>query len=225
MPGAPNPQEAQRQSPDGYSYDPTQSTYVPIVGSAPDRLAQRARSQGMQDTLFGKLNTAIDGINGGGSATSGSPAPSMITMDGGGGPAGNAVNAAADAANSTAFAKAKSQAGLTARSAVDTLRGEMSSRGIAGSGTEGRGLVDKLSAATDSIGNENNAEMQQRVGIAGHQQDLGEQASEANLAAGVTQRGQDVQAEAARAQIAAQRQQSLLAMLSSLSAAPAGMAY
>lgn len=210
-----NTANLQKSAPPGYTYDVTKSKFVPVVGSAQNALETQQRGVEQQGTLFGKLSSAIDGLGGSNSSpTSGSPTPSMISLDGASASNG-AIDTAADQANSAAFASAKSKAGAMARSSIDALHGEMASRGIAGSGTEGRGLVTRLAAATNPLADENNAELSGKLDIARHNQDLGAQAGQANLSAQVTQRGQDLQAEEARAQIANQRQQSLLALLNS----------
>lgn len=74
-----------KAAPAGYQYDQIQGSYVPVVGSATDRLAQRDRTQGMQNTIFGQeqkgfdsslgalggLNGALGGPGGGGGGVGG----------------------------------------------------------------------------------------------------------------------------------------------------------
>src|SRR5262252_5237682 len=48
-------------APPGYQYDAVQMKYVPIVGSATDALAQRTRTQGIEDTLLGTTGAAVTG--------------------------------------------------------------------------------------------------------------------------------------------------------------------
>lgn len=133
----------------------------------------------------------------------------------------NQAGAAAAAAQNAAMGQAKAQAGSLGKSAVDTLRAQLAERGILGGGTEARGLVDRLAAATNPLSDLNVAGLRENVGIATHNFDTANQNALANYSGDINQRGQDISLQenqednAARQQ--AQKQQLILQALSGLS--------
>jgi hypothetical protein len=117
------------------------------------------------------------------------------------------------ASQNASFAAAKAKAGAMGRSALGSLRAELAERGILGSGVEGRGLVDRLAAATNPLSDINVAQLDENVKIGQHNQDLGADAAKAQFAGNIAQRGQDVsaaEAEANRKQQAQAQQYALL---------------
>lgn len=101
--------------------------------------------------------------------------------------------AQADAARQASFARAKDQAANIARSALTGLSGAMASRGISGSGIELGGMGDILGGAADQLGDVNREQLIQDLAQQQHVSDV-------RYGGGITQRGQDLQAEAARRQ-------------------------
>jgi hypothetical protein len=106
-----------------------------------------------------------------------------------------AISTAADAAHQAAFGQAKAQAGSLARSSLQGLRGELSERGILGSGVEGRGIADRLAMATNPLSDANTAALRENVGITQHNQDLASNAANIGFQGAITQRGQDLEAQ------------------------------
>ena len=90
-----------------------------------------------------------------------------------------------DEAQAAAFARAKDQQGLVARSALTGLSGAMAGRGTVGSGVEGRGQQAIVNAGQQQLGD---VIRQQAMTKA----DLAQQTAEANYSGGITQRGQDL---------------------------------
>lgn len=224
-----------KSAPAGYQYDAVSMGYRPIVGSPTDMLAQRQRTQGMQDTRFAQgtqaFNTTEQALQGllnnpyGGSASesfsagaggAGGTIPffgagSPYTPPGGSTFSYNAaspsfqpkvseVNApsiqpildAAGASQNASFGKAKAQAGSLGQSAVGGLRASLAERGLVGSGTEARGLTDRLAAATNPLSDLNTEALRENTGVAQHGSDQALQAALANFQGGIAQRGQDI---------------------------------
>jgi len=90
-----------------------------------------------------------------------------------------------------AFGRAKAQAGSLGRSSLDSLRGELAGRGILGSGTEIRGTVDRLAAATNPLADLNVAHLGQNFDAANRAADIANSRSLAEFQGGISQRGQD----------------------------------
>ncbi len=218
--------------PPGYEWDSVQGRYVPSTQSATYAASQAQRRTSIQDignsqeqTLFNRLTNALDGLQRSSSTTSSgngtgmAATPSTVqypTVQMGD------ASGAAQSAQAAAFGAAKAKAGAMGRSAVDSLRAELADRGILGGGTEGRGLTDRLAAATNPLSDINVAGLHENVGIAEHNQDASQRAAETGFQGAITQRGQDIGANEAAAQLAQQRalqnQQMLSQMLSGLTA-------
>lgn len=96
------------------------------------------------------------------------------------------------AANSAAFATAKDQAAKTADASMTGLTAALQARGMGGAGYEAGEIGKTLSREANTIGEAGRAE-------AMHEADLKAEASKANLAAEVTQRGQDIGARESKA--------------------------
>lgn len=96
------------------------------------------------------------------------------------------------AANSAAFATAKDQAARTASASMTGLQQALSERGMGGAGYEAGQIGQTLSREANTIGEAGRAQAQ-------HEADLKARAAETNLAAEVTQRGQTMSAQQAKA--------------------------
>lgn len=116
------------------------------------------------------------------------------------------TSADASAAQSKAFALAKAQAGSEGQAAINGLAGQMAARGITGSGTQMRGIADRLAAATNPLAQTTAQQLQENVNMAQQNQQLAQQAAETAFQGGISQRGQDITAQTAQAQLAQQKQ-------------------
>lgn len=96
------------------------------------------------------------------------------------------------AAQNTAFGNAKAKAGSMGRAAMDSLRGDLADRGLLGGGTEARGLVDRLAAATNPLSDLNVAQQSENVNIIQHNQDLANSNTQHQFSGNIAQRGQDI---------------------------------
>lgn len=95
------------------------------------------------------------------------------------------------------FGKAKATAGSLGRSAVEGLRGEMSGRGIGGSGSEMRGVSDRLAAATNPLADLNVAHLGQDYAHAQNERNIAESRVSQQFQGDLTQRGQDLSTQQA----------------------------
>lgn len=165
-------------------------------------MADRARRQQQLDDMLKHLS---------GSYSSG-PGGTPVTPPTVGGPSapGYTDLAASNAAQNAAFGQLKAKSGALGRSALQGLRGELSGRGILGSGAEGRGLTDILAGATNPLSDLNTAALKENVGIGIHNQDLAQQTNLEKYRGSITQRGQDIGVQQAAADRAARQQQSIL---------------
>lgn len=111
------------------------------------------------------------------------------------------------AADTAGFGAAKARAGSLGRSALDSLKSEMAGRGIMGSGVEGRGIVDRLAAATNPLSDINTQQLHENVGIAQHNQDLANQGAQTQYQGAIAQRGQDLSGIQSSNALAVQQQQ------------------
>lgn len=157
--------------------------------------------------LQNSMNTSNINMTGGSGSGAPAPiAPPSFTPDA-------AIDTAATNAQNAAFGQAKSRAGALGRSSIESLRAEMAQRGIVGGGTEGRGLTDRLAAATNPLSDLNTQALHENVGIAEHNQDLRQQSTNTGYQGAITQRGQDISALANQQQLRAQQQSQSLAGL------------
>lgn len=98
----------------------------------------------------------------------------------------------ADEFQNAEFAKAKAQAGSLGRSAVTSLRDELAGRGIMGSGTEMRGIADRLAAATNPLSDINVAHLGQDYTASQRERDRAEQHVQTGYQGAIAQRNQDM---------------------------------
>lgn len=110
------------------------------------------------------------------------------------------------AAIASKFAAAKDTVGKTARAALDSLRGELGATGQLGGGAEATGVQNVINAGQAQLGDVSR-------GSAEEQAKLGTDVAEKNAELGVTERGQDVQAQEAQARLALENRQQLFSML------------
>ena len=99
----------------------------------------------------------------------------------------------ADAARAAAFARAKDQAGNIGRASLTGLQNAMAGRGISGSGIELGQMGEIVGGAGRELGEVNREQLIQDLAAAQHGADI-------QYTGGIEQRGQDIQAEAARRQ-------------------------
>ncbi len=98
-------------------------------------------------------------------------------------------------ASAAAFAGAKDRVGQTSRASLDALRGELGASGMLGGGAEGQLTRDVIQSGAGELG-------QVSRDLAGKEADLSADFAKTNYAGGITQRGQDVSAAHAQAQLA-----------------------
>lgn len=167
-------------APAGYTYDAVQRNYVPIVGSAADRLAQRTRFEGM---LFG---------GGGGGATV--PYPNAPTAREPNFTAPAATTAAqiptieapdTSAAQAAIFARAKDKVGAETSGSLASLRSALAGRGLLGGGAEVKGTSNILTGGQAQLGD---TTREQAVQEAQRQNDFAKLGYQGKI----EQRGQDI---------------------------------
>ena len=136
------------------------------------------------------------------------------------------------AANSAIYGRAKDVAGQTGRASIDTLRAVLGETGQLGGGAESQGVRDIVENAAGQVGDVN-----REMAIQGGRQAF--DVARTNQAAGITQRGQDIQAQEAQARLAqeqadimfkqqmarSQQQLDLLRMVLGQSGGSAGLMY
>jgi hypothetical protein len=199
-------QNLEKSAPPGYTYDSVQMKYVPMTKSAPYQNERTIKADTHADNSMNLRDSILAGLR---NYTGGSS--SMSSMSGGGGevapyqpqtysnpqvqyqsPSGPDVGAIAGQAEDAAMSKAKATAGALGRSSLESLRSGLAERGILGSGTEARGTVDRLAAATNPLSDINAASLKEQVGIAEHNKDLGFQEANTRYQGEIAQRGQDI---------------------------------
>ena len=223
------------QAPEGYGWDPTRGTYVPIQQTPAYQLKEKAKAdwlaeqerarlhwEGQQDRTTQQINqqqaqTALQSFAGGGGPRIDSSSSTYGGSSAGGSAAvyGGSSAPAPDpqAAQRAAFSAAKSRAGSLARSSLESLRGELAERGILGGGTEARGIADTIFQGTGPLSDLNVAQQGEELDIAKRERELGEQRTATQYQGGITMRGQDIEAQQANE---ARRLQAALAGLRSL---------
>lgn len=208
-----------KSAPPGYQYDRVQMRYVPILGSATDALAQRARQQGIIDQLLSGF-----GAGSGGSAAPVSypsaipsaPAPPMVLPSGGTMAERIPTVALPDdsAAQAANFARAKDQVGQETAGSVTALRSALAGRGLLGGGMEVKGTSNILGRGQGELGDTTRTNLTNeakriddfaKLGYQGAIEQRGQDittsegaanrslaAATTNYQGGVTQRGQDI---------------------------------
>jgi hypothetical protein len=150
-----------------------------------DQAKALARNQQLEDEqrIMGYVNSTGSGSGGSGGGTGGGSSTSGIPAD-------------ESAARAAAFARAKEQAGHTARASLNSLYDVMASTGRAGSGAEASLTGDIVSGAAGDI---NDFTRDQSITDTNRAADI----SDRNYAGDLTRRGQDMA-----------KQQTLLGLLS-----------
>lgn len=97
----------------------------------------------------------------------------------------------ASAFQNAEFGQKKAQAGAMGKSAVDSLVASLAGRGIANSGTLGRGIGDRLALAQQPLTDLNVAHLGQDYQNSQHERDLSENARQNEYSGNINQRGQD----------------------------------
>lgn len=194
----------------GYEYDPVTKQWVRSPTAQGTRQADYLKAviggiPGSGSSLPGGLG----GTGSGGGSLSGLYSASGVAPGAqvpGIGPIDNT------AANTAAFTQAKDQAGKIGRSSLESLRGLLGETGQLGGGAEASATRQLVQDAAGGLRNVRNEQA-----ITGSNQAL--DIAKTNQAAGITQRGQDINAQEAAArlaleqnQLAWQRYQSMLAM-------------
>lgn len=183
----------------GYLYNPEtggfQRTGAQKGTNAGEALKALQSSSGLN--LLGSFNA--DGSGAGGPGGPGGPVPHVGPAD-------------PTAANAAAFARAKDQAGETARGALTGLTSQLGAHGQLGSGAGARatgGIVNRAAQGSNEITRE-----QAIQGV-----DTNNRFAETNYQGDITQRGQDLAAQEAAAnrsaQLRAQQMQGLLSVINS----------
>ncbi len=197
----------------GQSYTMYSPSWYAAVDAEKMRQAQLAgQAQGTQTAAaMGPLNDILNKYSPGGSGPSGTSTTAVYdsfgpsgTGTGGGNPGapgspmarvGGLEPTDMTAANNASFATAKDKSGAVARSSLDSLRGELGATGMLGSGAEVQGTKDIISDAAGLQG-------QVVRDAAGKEADLRADAAKTKYAGDITQRGQDVAAQEAKARLA-----------------------
>lgn len=196
----------EQQAPEGYRYDPVQMQYVRTPASKGSDVAAflGAVTPGATSAMQG-----LAGAFGGGGGTAGvagaagtTPAGAGVPLTGGvgGGISGGSQIAKPSlpdfsASNAAAYATAKDQVGKTARSALTGLNDYLSSQGMLGSGAQVQGARDIIQSGEGQLGQVSRDLAQQNAAAAQNLAALG-------YTGGITQRGQDINAQEAQARLA-----------------------
>lgn len=195
-------------SPDWYAAQDADKIHQSTVAGQAGAAGTTAAINGTQGALSGLLGAlgAGGGTGGSTSAITGLPTggAGSVTAGGAGISGGGGVGAIApidtSAADSASFAAAKDQAGQTARSSVNSLRGLLGETGQLGGGAESaatRALVEQAAQGSNDVSR------QQAVTHSANALDL----AKTNQGAAITQRGQDIAAQEANASLAMQQAQ------------------
>jgi hypothetical protein len=197
-------------APPGYQYDRVAMKYVPIVGSATDALAQRARGQGIEDSLLGTFGASTGGAAGGATAgaSTGGGFPSVpydtgtlpnVSFPGNfgastgapGAPAGAALPTEriavpdTSAAMAAVFNRAKDQVGKTTTGSLTALRSALASRGLLGGGIEGKATANTITAGAGQLAD---TTREQAIQEGNRQNDF----AKLGYQGAIEQRGQDI---------------------------------
>lgn len=89
------------------------------------------------------------------------------------------------------FGLLKAKSGQLGRSAIDSLRSEMSGRGIGGSGTELRGVGDRIAASVDPLAQLNSTHLREDYANTQRERDIAESRVSQQFQGDITQRGQN----------------------------------
>lgn len=196
----------------GYMWDPVQRTYIKSPAALGGQLNTLATSalgvasgpllSGIAGGGLGPLSAAA-GIGGGSIGVGGAGTPGVVGAGTGGPVSGGAGIPGigpidTSAATSAAFGAAKDQSGQEANASLKSLQGLMGAEGLSGSGMEAEGEKGIVENALGEMGSASRANATTQANNA---LDL----AKTNQAAAITQRGQDIAAEEANAQLAEQQ--------------------
>lgn len=201
-------------APSGYSYDPVSMSYVRTPQSAGQNIGTLANS------ALGAILGSGSSLNPGGGGIAGLTAAAASSLPGGFGggnvdttsvggagtpgvvASGSYVPGVApidmSGAESAAFSKAKDTAGQAGRASLDALRSEMAASGLAGSGQESAGIEKIGESALGQLGDvaRSNATNEVNTNL---------DVAKTNASNAITQRGQDIAAQEANANLAMQQ--------------------
>lgn len=212
----------QNNAPAGYSYDAVKQNYI----RTPSSLGQDAGTKlGMaMNGLTGAMNGSL-GVTGSPAGTIGAAGGVQTTSTGAGGtgaggagtgttgtPAGHIASVAApdtSAATNAAFATAKDQAGAMSRASLTSLNDELGASGMVGSGAQVQGTRDIINTGAGQMG-------QVSRDLAGKTADQAADFAKMGYQGAITQRGQDIGAQEAAAQLAEQRQEAYQRLLTQM---------
>lgn len=198
----------QNSAPAGYQYDPISMGYVRTPQSAGSNVnafenAAFPSLAGITGSLTGALGSATDtgAAAGTGSSTGAVGVGTGTGAPGSSGPvsSGNYVASVQmpdmTASNNAQFAAAKDQVAQTSRASLDSLNGELGAQGMLGSGAQAQDVRDVVN---------NNAEQEGQVSrnLATQNANTALDVAKTNYQGSLTQRGQDIQAQQANAQLA-----------------------
>lgn len=207
-------------APSGYTYDKVRMAYVPIVGSAPDVLAQRDKQQSQQDALRSTLMSMIGSASA--SASPSAPAsmtlPPQVSFSGGSGSATPIYQQLDDvpeveapdnsAAQAAIFARAKDKVGLQTAGSLASLRSALAGRGMLGGGGERRGVSNILTAGQAQLGDTTREQAIQDSNRSADFAKMGYEGAISQRGQNITQRGQSIAANDAAASRALSASQS-----------------
>ena len=187
---------AKRSRAAGYEWNPVERRWTRKPASAGGRVneyTKAAMGGGGGGASFEGLLSAAGG--GGAPQTGGG---FMAPGGGGGGTIGGVAPVGpidTTAADEASFARAKDVAGQTGRASLESLRGLMGETGQLGGGAETQATRDIVESAAGQVGDVNREQAIQRS-------ERGFQTALANQQSGLTQRGQDINAQEAQARLA-----------------------
>lgn len=194
------------QAPAGWEYNYSNPQGPPHMDRSGAGAGQRTADYlntafpGLYDAVLKGLgsafNPSLGGFGAGGGAGAAGPYTAPIQM---GDPT---------AANNAQFATAKDKVGEQARSALSSLRDELGSTGMLGSGSEAQGVRDIIAGGQGQLG-------QVSRDLAVQNANTANDFAKTNFGGAITQRGQDVDYATAQAQIAAANRRSYLELLGS----------
>lgn len=221
--GALPPTPAEQATQAGYQWDPVQGTYIRSPQSAGTNV-NTFTNAALGTSASGLLSAAglggaggaggSAGVGGGGGGVAGVPGSGSTVGTVSGGPGvGNIAPIDQHAADAATFGAAKDQAGQTGRAQIDSMKGLMGAAGMLGGGAEAAGTRDIVEQAGQGV---NDVTRQNAVTEAGSNLDV----AKTNQATQLAERGQNISAQQAQAQLAMEQaqlnSQRQLALLSSV---------
>lgn len=193
----------EQSAPAGYSYNPVNMQYERTPTSAGSNI-NAFETAALGGAPGGRTPASLLGLEAGGSAGGGLSATGVPGVSGAPGGVPGTSGAAyvpqvqmpdTSAATASAFATAKDQAGQIARSSLDSLAGELGAQGQLGSGEQFQKTGEIVGQAANTLGQESRSEAETNANLAADFAKTGYQGA-------ISQRGQDIQAQEAAAQLA-----------------------